>query len=139
MLSDPLRRRLVQIADAMIPGTDEMPAASEVGVASSQLAPVLEARPDLIDPLQRALGLVHPDEPLTALDSLRTSDHEAHEALVLIVLGGYYLSERVTEILGYPGQQPEAVRPDTYPPYVAEGLLDQVLERGPLYRSISDE
>lgn len=139
VLSKSLRGRLRQIADAMIPATEEMPAASEVGVASFQLALVLEARPDLLEPLKRALSQADPNDPLVALEHLAKWDPEAHAALILTVLGGYYLSDEVTDILGYPGREAEPVRPDTYPPYVAEGLLDGILDRGPRYRTVTDD
>lgn len=139
LLSKSLRRRLRQIADAMIPAIEEMPAASEVGVASSQLALVLEARPDLLEPLKRALSQADPNDPLVALEHLAKWDPEAHDALILTVLGGYYLSDEVTGILGYPGREAEPVRPDTYPPYIAEGLLDDILERGSRYRTVTDD
>lgn len=133
------RRALEHIADEMIPSTEQMPAASEVGVAGDQLDVVLRSRPDLAVPLTRALRLRDPDEAnrrqgISAwLDDLRQVDPEAHEALVTAVLASYYLSDRVKELLGYPGQEPSPVNVG-YPRYIEEGLLEAVLEQGVRYR-----
>jgi hypothetical protein len=45
------------------------------------------------------------------------------------------MSPVVREKIGYPGQQsrPEA-DPDATPEYVANGMLQQVIDRGPIYR-----
>jgi hypothetical protein len=41
----------------------------------------------------------------------------------------------VQRLLGYPGQVGDAVRADSYPDYVHDGLLERVYERGPIYRA----
>ena len=66
--------------------------------------------------------------------AVRAEDPSAYDALVTAVVAGYYLHPEVKRLLGYPGQVPEAVRVDTYPDYVDEGLLERVYERGPIYR-----
>lgn len=137
LLSAPLLRRLAQISDELIPEGDGMPSASEAGVAGPQLVLVMEARPDLLGPLRRALSVTHGGSAVELLAFLQASDPEGHEALVLTVLGGYYLAKQVTDRLGYPGQQPAPLHADIYPPYVDEGLLDRVVDRGPIYREAS--
>ncbi|MDX6376632.1 MAG: hypothetical protein QOE98_935 [Gaiellaceae bacterium] len=128
-----LRDRLTQIADGLIPATDEMPAPSAVDVGGRQLDVVLAARPDLADDLRRALETTGGD-PFAHLELLATDDLRAHDALVTAVIAGYYLHRAVQRRLGYPGQIGEEVRVDTYPEYVHEGQLERVLERGPIYR-----
>jgi hypothetical protein len=141
------RARLARIADALIPAAHGMPAASEVGVAAGQLDAVLHARPDLLTSLRRALtassavSAARGDSPPTPpadeveahLAALSEADPEAHHALVLVVLAGYYWSDTVKERLGYPGQT-AAVVSTAFPAYIEEGLLDPVLERGEIYR-----
>ena len=65
---------------------------------------------------------------------LATSDPAAHEAVVTVVVAGYYLHPEVQRRLGYPGQVAEVVRVDAYPDFVDEGQLERVLERGAIYR-----
>lgn len=132
-LSASQRRTFVAVADQLIPGDEHMPAASEVDVGGDRLDGVLRSRPDLADPLLRVLG----DAPETRLqawvDDLARVDPAGHRALVVAVLATYYLSEEVRRRLGYPGQTASAVSLE-FPPYVEEGLLEAVVERGPLYR-----
>ena len=65
----------------------------------------------------------------TSLDELRRVDRPAHQALLVVVAAGYYLSEDVRTRIGYAGQEAIAVDAFAYPEYVSEGLLDGVLER----------
>jgi hypothetical protein len=131
-----LRDWLRAVADMLIPAGDGMPAASGVGVADAQLDLVLAARPDLMPLLLRAMRAAGDAEPAEVVDRLRVADPEALEGLRLVVAGGYYASRKVRALLTYTGQIPVQVRPDTYPAYVAEGLIDRVLERGPCYREV---
>jgi hypothetical protein len=133
-LDDELRSRLRAFADALIPAAHGMPAASEVGVADGQLERVLEARPDLIEPLRRALAGGDAEDAERTLAAIQAADPPAHDALVLVVVGGYYIHPRVRELLGYDGQVPADLEPEAVPPYVEEGLIEAVLARGPIHR-----
>ncbi|EWM13350.1 hypothetical protein [Kutzneria sp. 744] len=134
MTEDNLRSWLGAIADELIPAGDGMPAASAVGVADSQLDLVLAVRPDLARALNRAWALAGQYEPVPALRLLADLDPRAHQAVLEIVSGGYYTSTLVKRLLNYTGQQPVPVRPEDYPAYLAEGLLDRVVDRGPVHR-----
>jgi hypothetical protein len=141
-LTDDLRDRLRSLADLLIPAAHGMPAASEIGVAAEQVDRVLDARRDLAEPLVRALSALQVEgfEPL--LDELRhleADDPPANEALLLTVVGGYYIHPEVRRRLGYDGQVPVEVRPEIIPNYVEEGLIDPVVERGPIYRRPPEE
>jgi hypothetical protein len=130
-----LRARLAEIADGLIPGTQEMPAPGSIDIAGRQLDLVLASRPDLADGLRRALEAASDvDDPIAWVARLATSDPPAHEALVTVVVAGYYLHPDVQRRLGYPGQVAEVVRVDGYPDFIHEGQLERVLERGPIYR-----
>ena len=130
-----LRARLAQIADGLIPGTQEMPAPGSLDIAGRQLDLVLASRPDLADGLCRALEAASDtDDAIAWIGRLATSDPPAHEALVTVVVAGYYLHPEVQRRLGYPGQVGEVVRVDDYPDFVHEGQLERVLERGAIYR-----
>jgi hypothetical protein len=133
-----VRDRLRAFADRLIPAAHDMPAASEVGVADRQLDRVLAARPDLAAPLERALAGADPDEWEASLERLSATDREAHDALLMVVAGGYYIDPGVRRRLGYDGQQPVEVRPEIIPNYVEEGLIEPLLARGPIYRPTDD-
>lgn len=135
MIAEHLRARLAQIADGLIPGTEEMPAPSSLGIGARQLDLVLASRPDLADGLRRALETGgDAGDPIAWVERLATGDPAAAEALVTVVVAGYYLHPEVQARLGYPGQAGEVVRIDAYPDFVHEGQLERVLERGPIYR-----
>lgn len=131
--SNSLRRRLEEVADLLIPAGEGMPAASAVGVGFKQLDNILHSRPDLVEPLRAALGWDIDGDINDSMAQLNVKDPEAYQALTTVVLAGYYLSDEVRKLLSYPGQQASVVTIG-YPEYVSEGLLDAVLERGPLYR-----
>jgi hypothetical protein len=133
-IGDTVRDRLRAFADVLIPAAHDMPAASEVGVADGQLDRVLRARPDLLEPLARALELVDPADHEGSLERLREQDLEAHDALLLAVVGGYYIDRDVRRRLGYDGQVPVEVRAEIIPNYVEEGLIEPLLARGPIFR-----
>jgi hypothetical protein len=134
-LAPHLRARLARIADGLIPGTEEMPAPGSLDIGAHQLDVVLASRPDLAGGLRRALEAAgDADDPIAWVERLAISDPLAHEALVTVVVAGYYLHPEVQQRLGYPGQAGEVVRIDSYPDFVYEGQLERVLERGPIYR-----
>jgi hypothetical protein len=124
---------LARIADYLIPEAHGMPSAAEV-VDAQRIAFVLNARPDLRAPLMASLRpelAPDPDERLTAL-SRDEPDNLA--ALQLVIVGAYYTDKRVRELIGYNGQEAIEVKSWLMPQYLEEGLIDRVLERGPVWR-----
>ncbi len=121
------RDRLSVLADALVPGDERMPTASDVGVAAELLDAVLRARPDLDDDLRRALAREVRD-PQSTIDDLRRTDSPAYRALVLLVLAAYYRSPDVQEHIGWPGPGGTPVGRFDYPEYLTEGLLDHLTE-----------
>ena len=112
-----------------------MPAPSSLDIGGRQLDLVLASRPDLADGLARALEAGgDADDPILWVERLAAGDPAACEALVTVVVAGYYLHPEVQRRLGYPGQVAEVVRVDAYPDFVDEGQLERVLERGAIYR-----
>jgi hypothetical protein len=138
VVDDSHRDRLRAFADVLIPEAHGMPAASQVGVADGQLDRVLAVRDDLTAPLMRAIAQVDPADHEGSLERLQRDDAEAHDALLLVIVGGYYIDPDVRRRLGYDGQVPAEVRPEIIPNYVEEGLIEPLLERGPVYREVSD-
>jgi len=124
------------IADELIPAHGEMPSATAAGVAGTQLEKVLAARPDLKRHLERAHALSADIPAEQVPDLLASLDPAAYNALAETVAGGYYINTEVRALLGYEGQVPARVRVQDYPDYIAEGLLERVVQRGPIYRSV---
>jgi choline dehydrogenase-like flavoprotein len=117
VLSEGQRECLARLGDALIPG-----AGQAIG-DSNTIARVLGARRDLVAPLLRALEAESPSQP----HALAATDPEAWVALLTVVSGTYYMLPEVRFAIGYDGQVAKPVRPDNYPAYIAQGLLDHLL------------
>ena len=123
---------LAAIADHLIPAAHGMPSARDV-LTEDRVRFVLNARPDLAQPLRRALA-ADGDDPAARLAALAGDDPAALGALQLAIVGGYYTDKGVRERIGYPGQEAITIRSWEVPAYVDEGLIDAVLARGPVWR-----
>ncbi|KRT64069.1 MAG: hypothetical protein XU10_C0005G0093 [Chloroflexi bacterium CSP1-4] len=131
---DPDRRAtFTAIAAYLIPAAHGMPSAGDV-IGDARLRFVLAVRPDLVEPLRAALRHELGTDPAARLARLEREEPDHHAALLLVVVGGYYTDADVRERLAYPGQEARPVVVWKVPPYVEEGLIDQVLARGPIWR-----
>jgi hypothetical protein len=102
-------RHLDELADQLIPAEDGMPSASQAGATGVWLEAVLQARPDLREPVENL----------------------ERAAVESAVVAAYYFNPEVRERVGYAGQQAIPLGPPDY-----EDLLDSVIARGPVYRPI---
>ena len=134
-LSPSLRSTHAGLADALIPAAAGMPAASETGVTGKWLDRVLGARPDLEPELARVLAGAEGSEPADEIRRLERDDRAGFEILALVVVSAYYLNPKVRRLIGYPGQKATPPFPDESDYYLGDGLLDPVLQRGPVYRA----
>jgi hypothetical protein len=132
-LDDAELATLAGVAEHLIPAAHGMPSAAEV-VTADRLRFVLNARPDLLDPIRRALRADLGDDPVARVAALQADDAAELGALQLAIVGGYYTDKRVRELIGYPGQEAITIRTWEVPPYLEEGLIDAVLARGPVWR-----
>jgi hypothetical protein len=132
-LDAPRMAALTELADHLIPAAHGMPSAADV-VGDDRLRFVLTARPDLVEPLVAALRPELGDDVATRLATLEREEPANLAALQLVIVGGYYTDKRVRELIGYPGQEAIEVKSWLLPPYLEEGLIDKVLERGPVWR-----
>ena len=140
MIGDAERATLVRLADILIPRAEGMPCASEAGIADELLDRLLEARPDLATPLAEVLDdAATADDPEAFLTTLERERPSSFDALTMVVGGGYYMSPEIWKLLGYTGQQAKTIDIFELPPYIEEGLLDAVIERGDLYRPTPNE
>lgn len=132
------RARFAELADVLIPAEGTMPAASAAGAAARGLDLVLRARPDLDGPLRAAVtqGSGPSEEPAAeAVADLAAAGGAVWQALTTAVSAAYYSDRVVRQLIGYPGQQARKVDPFEYTRYVADGLLDGVVERGSCYQT----
>jgi hypothetical protein len=131
--------RLEQLADIMLPAGHGMPSASEVRAVDSYLDEVLGWRDDLRQPLVEALAALDPATfTVDRLSAFLAEDEDAYTALTTVVAACYYLSPVVRDRIGYPGQVAKTYDPFAYTEWVAEGLLDPVVERGPIWRKVPE-
>ena len=129
------RAALAELADALMPGGEGMPAASAVGTHATLLDRVLAVRPHaapgFVALAERLAADPGQGTPTERAQRLRR-DHPADFTLLAgFLVGAYQLAEPVRVAIGYPGQGPSDVSFDDETGYIAEGLLDPVLERGP--------
>lgn len=137
-LTDQERKRLADILDVLIPAEAQMPAATLVEVHLRWIDEALRLRPDLRADLDAALTAVSGGPPSTA-DALRAfarAQLGAFTGAGNLIAGAYYMDDRVRQALGYPGQE---ARPlvDEVETYLE--MLERVVERGPIYRTITSE
>ncbi len=132
-IADAERLILAAVADHLIPAAHGMPSAAEV-LTDERLRFVLAARPDLVEPLRRALAAGLAADPADRIAALASNDPSALGALQLAIVAGYYTDKRVRELIGYPGQEAITIRSWEVPSYVEDGLIDRVLARGPVWR-----
>jgi len=133
ILSTSERTKLAAVAERLIPAAGDMPSAAEV-VGDDRLRFVLNARPDLLEPLRKALRPELGDDVVARLDVLGRDEPATLYALQLVIVSGYYTDARVRQLIGYPGQAALTLRSWEVPAYIDEGLVDAVLARGPVWR-----
>ena len=128
------RATLSAVADRLIPAADAMPSAADV-LGDDRLRFVLNARPDLVEPLRGGAPAASSASDVEArLEALGRDEPATLGALQLVIVAGYYTDRRVRELIGYPGQMALELRSWEYPAYLEEGLIDAVLARGPSWR-----
>jgi hypothetical protein len=127
------RAAFTAVAGHLVPAAHGMPSAGDV-VGDARLRFVLTARPDLLEPLRAALRPGIGDDAATRLAALERDEPDAYQALISTVVFGYYTDKGVRDLLGYPGQMAKELYSWRLPEFIEEGLTDQVLARGPIWR-----
>ncbi len=122
------------IADVMIPEFEGMPRAAEAEGASQILRRILALRPDLKEDFMRGLRAAAGRAPTEGARDLQKSDPAAYMAIGTVAAAGYYMSPSIRHLIGYPGQEKRAFDPDATPEYIDNGMLQAVVDRGPIYR-----
>ena len=123
---------LARLADVLVPAGGGLPSASEAGAAGEGLDRVLAARADLEAELVRVLRAARGREPAQAVAELRRDDAAGFAVLAEVVPGAYFMNAQVRAAIGYRGQEPRPI--DPRPDWLDDGLLQSVIDRGPIYR-----
>ena len=126
------RALFAALADVLIPAAPGFLSASEAGVAGESLDQALAARPDLAAGLECVLSIATGRDPAEVVAELRKGHPAAFGILAELVPGAYFLDARVRAAFGHEGQGPRPI--DPAPDYLEDGLLQSVIDRGPIYR-----
>lgn len=126
------RAVLAGLSDVLIPAGEGFPSASEAGVAGEGLDQVLAVRPDLAAGLKKLLASATGRLAAEFVAELQTNDPAGFGILAELVPGAYFLNPQVRAKLGYSGQGAHPI--DPRPDYLDDGLLQSVINRGPVYR-----
>ncbi|MSU21996.1 MAG: hypothetical protein EXS30_11450 [Pedosphaera sp.] len=127
------RSILAALADIFIPAGDGKPSASEADVAGEGLNAILAVRPDLANGLKQILDAASGRDAAEVVAELKSKDSASFDALGELVAGAYFVNPQVLVALGYDGQNPRPI--DSTPDYLDDGLLQSVIDRGPVYRA----
>ena len=131
------RELLAALADVLIPAGEGFPSASQAGVAREGLDQVLSVRPDLEAGLKDLLASAAGQAPAELLSNLPIENPAAFGLLTELVPAAYFLNPEVRTRLSYHGQTARAI--DSRPDYLDDGLLQSVIDRGPVYRPTPGE
>ncbi len=133
-LTEQDRATFAGLADVLIPDAEGMPAASQVGVQGAVLDRILSLRPDLAETFLRGIRAAAGQAAGAAANRLNQEDTAALSAIGLVASAAYYMDPKVRQLIGYPGQESRPGDPDETPAYQANGMLQQVIDRGPVFR-----
>lgn len=139
MISQAQRKTFAGIADVLIPEAEGMPSATQAGAHQDILDRVVELRPDLRPAFFRGLNAVAGQDPATAAEHLNSNDPEALGAIGTLASAGYYMLPEVRQRIGYPGQENRPIAIEKEPAYIKNGMLQQVIDRGPIFRPTPEE
>ena len=137
-LSDAQRERLGLLADQLIAGGAGMPSATGAEVHTVWIDRVMTARLDMADAVRDVLA--RDGEPARVVAGLQAHDKDLFGTFAFAVAGAYLMNPRIRRDLGYPGPQPmkNPALPDEADSYLEDGILDEVIARGPIYRPTPD-
>lgn len=129
-------RTAARLADALC-ASNRHPVAppSECAEFETVLGVALAARSDVFDEVTDVIrrGTDAPDAS-EWLRALSVKDPSAFEPLSSVLAGAYLMIPEIQAYVGYPGQGRNPAPPTQIADELEDGLLDPVIERGPIYR-----
>jgi hypothetical protein len=128
------RVRLGLFADVLIKGGAGFPSASSVDVPGAWIDRVLAVRPDLETVIVSVIEME--GDPEQVLAQLQLEQRATFDSFAFAIAGAYLINPRIRKLLGYPAAIPESnpAYPDEAESYLEDGILDVVINRGPIYR-----
>jgi hypothetical protein len=134
------RGLLAAFADVLIPGASGMPTPSAIGIAGKWLDRVLVARPDLTPVVTAVVEMLEDSDPISLFDAMRDSHPELLGQIGYMLAAAYLLHPAVKRRLGYEGPpRPHFALPDEAEVYLEDGILEPVLQRGPIFRQTPND
>ena len=122
-----------------MPGGSVGPPPSELPGYASWLDRALAARRDVFEHIVALAVDVadHPDGKRYAeLERRSSRSAGGFDELSSVLAGAYLMHPDVREAIGYPGQAHRVPRFDEAAEQILDGILDPVIERGPVYRDV---
>jgi hypothetical protein len=129
-------RALKEIADVLIPACADDPAATSEPGFDEALTTALTARADAFDQIVTFLHHIDGKDTGEVAESLRVlhRDHQSDFQPVSAVVAGAWLQlPTVRRRIGYPGQHRNPPTISQAVDELSDGILEPVLERGPIY------
>jgi hypothetical protein len=130
------RDALVAVADALC-GGGSLPAPSATPGYAEWLDRALAARADALEEVVAAavsLKDLSAEGRREALRQMNVDQRPRFHALSSVVAGAWLLVPEIRDALGYPGQVAAPAAFDEAATQLETGILDPVMERGPIYR-----
>lgn len=121
------------MADFLIPAHGRMPSFSDV-CSFADVEKSLDFRVDLKEGFARGIATDLGDGAQAHLDRINRQDGEAFNAITTIAIATYYMSPRVRDLIGYPGQENVPYDSRATQVYLTDGSLGRVVARGRKYR-----
>ncbi len=137
-LSERELRGLMRSADVLIPGSGVDSPASQTPGFEAALLRALAARIDAFELIVvegDRLGPLTDKELAAELRRLAATEPATFQPLSTVLAGAYLLIPEVREAIGYPGQHREHAQFDEAANEIMDGILDPVIDRGPIYKS----
>jgi hypothetical protein len=141
-LTDTELTTLMRIADTLIPASGPNPKASEAEQFQPYLHLALAARADVFEAVLTAVHTLAevPDSELRdALKTMWAEDKFTFDPLSSVIAGAYFMTPQVKKLIGYPGQHRDPAGLEDAANELETGILDPVIERGPIYVSAAGE
>ena len=145
LLGTTAQQRLKLAMDEIIPASEKMPSASEVG-GIDYILKVLKGYPELIDPFEKVLfnlnelskstvndnfENLNSTSRVTVLQKFEKEQSQMFAVLQNFVYEGYYINEKVWKLIGYEPYPTMAAGPEMEP--FDETMLDRVKQMSSTY------
>ena len=136
MLTDDEIGVIAQVAAVLLPGDEHAPGAATIPALDSLIQQAAVALGSECDALHAALRIV-PDD--ISWDTLRAfaEEHPAHfDILSVAASGAYFMAPEALTAIGYPQGARKAPRIDQAADEISSGVLDRVMSRDPMFRTV---